>query len=463
MRHVNLPTSAGTTNIRAALAPALLFFSLLAVSFTNASASDKLLTPAAEDTYTLLRNGLLIDGTGSKPISGGAVLVRGDVIEAVGALSEIDIPAEGVHVIDVGGAAITPGFIDTHVHLVVGKGDLFAFAIGTDWSYKVLTAAENAKKTLEAGITTVRDLQGSPIGLKQAIREGLVNGPRIQLAITGIGGTAGHTDFEMPSGIDLVPLLYPPGAPRPRADGPDEVRKRARQIVRAGSEVIKLWANGGLATPHDQPQFIGLSIEEMQAAAQVATDYQRPLAIHAEGLLGIMNAIEVKPTSIEHGFYLDKKAARKMAREHITLVPTAAFVSQPTAGLPSYFRMKLDEASRAARAGFQHALDAGVKIALGTDSGFGPTHGANLRELGIYVSWGMSPMEAIVAGTRNAAEVLGWDDRIGTLEKGKLADLVVVRGNPAEDISLLATEENILLVMKGGRTAKDRREKDRSH
>ena len=413
-----------------------------------------------DSAYTLIRNGLLINGTGSKPISGGAVLIRGNKIEAVGALSELELPAEDLRIIDVRGATITPGFIDAHVHLVSGEGDLLHFALGTDWSYKLLKAAVNAKNTLEAGVTAVRDLQGSPPGLKQAIREGLIPGPRIQLSVTGIGGTGGHTDFELPSGIDVVPTLLPPGAPRPRADGADEVRTRARQILRAGSEVIKLWANGGLATPHDQPQFIGLSIEEMQAASQVATDYEKPLAIHAEGLLGIMNAIAVQPRSIEHGFYLDEEAARLMAREEIILVPTASFVSQPTAGLPPYFRLKLDEAHAAARQGFEHSLKAGVKVAMGTDSGFGPQHGDNLGELGIYVRWGMQAMDALVAGTKNAAEALGWDDRLGTLEAGKLADLVVVRGNPIEDISILGEKDNILLVIKDGKVVKDRRKND---
>ncbi len=413
-----------------------------------------------ESPYTLIQNGLLISGTGSKPIVDGAVLIQGDRIEAAGPLSEMEIPSQDIRVIDVRGATITPGFVDAHVHLVSAEGDLFQFALGTDWSYKVLKAAENARNTLEAGITTVRDLQGSPVGLKQAISQGLIAGPRIQLSITGIGGTGGHTDFILPSGIDLVPTLYPPGAPRPRADGPDEVRKRAREILRAGSEVIKLWANGGLATPHDQPQFIGLSVEEMKAAHEVARDYEKPLAIHAEGLLGIMNAIAVDPRSIEHGFYLNRKAARLMAKQDIILVPTAAFVAQPVSGLPPYFRMKLGDAHRAAREGFQYSLEAGVKIAMGTDSGYGPRHGDNLRELGTYVKWGMEPMDAIVAGTKNAAEALGWDDRIGTLETGKLADLVIVKGNPAKDISILEDKDNILLVIKGGKIVKDRRARD---
>ncbi len=438
----------------------LVILSSLLVALFLFNPSLRVEAQEGEGAYTLIQNGLLISGTGSKPIVGGSVLIRGDKIEAVGLPSKLKIPSDNVRIIDVDGAAIAPGFIDAHVHLVSGEGDLFQFALGTDWSYKVLKAAENARSTLEAGITTVRDLQGSPLGLKQAIREGLVAGPRIQLSITGIGGTGGHTDLELPSGVDVVPTLYPPGAPRPRADGPDEVRKRARQILRGGSEVIKLWANGGLATPHDQPQFIGLSVEEMKAAREVTRDYEKPLAIHAEGLLGIMNAIEVGPRSIEHGFYTDKKAARMMAREGIILVPTAAFVAQPTAGLPAYFRMKLDEAHSAARKAFRHSLDAGVKIAMGTDTGYGPKHGDNLQELDVYVRWGMKPMDAIVAGTKNAAEALRWDDRIGTIETGKLADLVVIKGNPLEDISILKDKENILLVIKGGRIMKDRRAGD---
>jgi imidazolonepropionase-like amidohydrolase len=224
--------------------------------------------------------------------------------------------------------------------------------------------------------------------------------------------------------------------------------------------VIKLWANGGLATPHDQPQFIGLNVEELKAAAEVARDYEKPLAIHAEGLLGIMNSIMVNPRSIEHGFYLNQKAARLMVEKKSILVPTAAFVAQPTAGLPPYFRMKLEEAHDAAQEGFQHALKAGVKIAMGTDSGYGPKHGDNLQELDIYVKWGMKPMDAIVAGTKNAAEALGWDDRIGTLETGKLADIVIIKGNPIKDISILKDKDNILLVIKGGKIMKDRRTKD---
>jgi imidazolonepropionase-like amidohydrolase len=413
-----------------------------------------------DSSYILIKNGMLIDGTGSKPVMDGAVLVHGNKIDAAGPLSTITVPSENVRQIDVNGATITPGFIDAHVHLISSSSNILRFALGSDWSYKVFMAARMAQNTLEAGITTVRDLYGLPVGLKRAINEGLIAGPRIQLSVTGIGGTGGHTDYGLPSGIDLVPTMYPPGAPDPRADGPDEVRKRAREILLSGGEVMKLWATGGLATPHDQPQFIGLNIEEMKAAAEVAKDYEKPLVIHAEGLRGIMNAIAVNPRSIEHGFYLDEKAAQLMADKNIILVPTAAFVAQPTAGLPPYFRLKLEEAHSAARSGFRHAIKAGVKIALGTDSGFGPTHGENLQELDIYVKWGMKPMDAIVAGTKNAAEALAWDDRIGTLETGKLADIVIVKGNPIKDIGILKNKDNILLVIKGGKVVKDRRAGD---
>ena len=203
--------------------------SLLFVVISIFSPSTIVWGQETENSYTLIQNGLLIDGTGSKPVTDGAILINGDKIESVGPLSSIKVPPKNVRVIDVKGATITPGFIDAHVHLISSGDSLLLYALGTDWSYKVLKAAKMAQNTLEAGITTVRDLYGLPVGLKRATDDGLIMGPRIQMSITGIGGTGGHTDYGLPSGIDIVPTMYPPGAPDPRADGPDEVRKRARK------------------------------------------------------------------------------------------------------------------------------------------------------------------------------------------------------------------------------------------
>jgi imidazolonepropionase-like amidohydrolase len=191
--------------IRSALNLAVV--SLFLIATFTVSSSIRVRAQETKSSYTLIQNGLLISGTGAMPVVDGSVLIHGDKIEAAGPSSHIKIPSSNVRIIDVNGAAITPGFIDAHVHLVSTEGNLLQFAIGTDWSYKVFKAAKNAQNTLGAGITTVRNLQGSPVGLKQAIREGLIAGPRIQLATTGIGGTGGHTDYRLPSGIDVVPAL----------------------------------------------------------------------------------------------------------------------------------------------------------------------------------------------------------------------------------------------------------------
>ncbi|MBY7144317.1 amidohydrolase family protein [Virgibacillus sp. NKC19-3] len=412
-------------------------------------------------TYTLVKNGTLIDGNGGEPIRDAAVLLKDDQIEAVGKLSDIPQVSE-VHEIDAQGGYILPAFIDTHVHMMMQKSALQK-TLETPFSFKFYQAMEYMKRTVNAGITTVRDAGFTDVGVKEAIAQGLVLGPRMQISVNPITITGGHGDSWMRSGVDITDPSYP-SLPSGIADGPDEVHKKVREMLRAGADIIKVHATGGVMSPTDHPEFTQFSQEELEIMVREAK-FRRGVKVmaHAQGAEGIKNAIRAGIHSIEHGIFLDDEAIELMLEHGTYLVPTllaplsvleAAKVSND---MPEYAVEKSREVIDIHNASVAKAYKAGVKIAMGTDAGVMP-HGTNLRELNLMCNIGMSPMESLVATTKVAAECMGWGDTLGTLEVGKVADLVIAKEDPIADITSLEDTNNIVTVLKNGEVVKDLQE-----
>jgi imidazolonepropionase-like amidohydrolase len=412
-------------------------------------------------TTIFIRNGTLFDCTDRDPLPKGAVLVEDNQIAAAGPEREIDLPGGEVVEIDAAGGWILPGFIDTHVHLMLEGHDLEKNLL-MPFSYNFFRAIPYFRRTVEAGITSVRDAGGLDLGIKRAIDEGLVVGPRVKISVNALSITGGHGDSWMPSGVDLNAFAAYPGMPDGRCDGTEEVRKKVREMLRAGAEVIKICSTGGVMSPTDRPEHTQFSPEELAVIVAEAS-YHGGLKVmsHAQGTQGIKQAIEAGIHSIEHGIFLDDEVVRMMVEWGTFLVPTllAPFSILEQAAqdvhFPPYAVAKARDAYECHRQSIAMAYKAGVKIAMGTDAGVMP-HGTNLRELGLMCEIGMTPREAILATTRVAAECLEWQDRLGTLEPGKLADLVIWECDPLEDVHALENNDNAVVVIKDGQIVKNR-------
>lgn len=406
----------------------------------------------------LLDDGYLIDGTGASPVPHGSVLIS-DQGTILWAGRSADAPGLGPDTrrVDVHGAALLPGFTDTHVHVLSpGGGGVNPLVNATHpASFHLLRATTSLRATLHAGVTTVRDLGGADLGVRQALEAGLVEGPRIRIAVALIGPTGGHGDSTFPSGLSLNGITRISAV----ADGEDECRKVTRTLIRAGADWIKVASSGGVWSPTDQPDDEGLSEDEIRAVVDVARRHgNRRVAAHAQGRDGIANAVRAGVASIEHGYQIDQQTIDAMLQRGTYLVPTLTTATrQPDQAktLPASYEKKM-RWIKIAREHIPVALAAGVKVALGTDCGVAD-HGDNLTELARLVEFGMTPMQAILAGTRNAAELLGMSEEIGSLEPGKRADVVVADGDPLTDISALANPDRVIMVIKDGQVHKDTR------
>lgn len=401
---------------------------------------------------TVFHDCTLIDGTGAAPVPDAVVVVTGDRITAAGPAAHVTQPAGAVRV-GLGGNTVCPGFFDCHVHFgLPGTGGPPLQKVLRPASYGYFELLARLRVTLHNGVTSARDLMGIDAGVRDAVADGLVEGPRLLVAIDMLSNTSGHADFRLPSGIDLTPLVG--GS---IVDTVDAARTRTRQLVRAGADVIKVATSGGVSSPNDDPAWLGMRAEAVAAVVEEARDHGgRTVAAHAIGRAGIRAAVDAGVHSVEHGYDLDDELRAQMVAQGTFLVPTLLETMTPVSASPQ----------GAAKSARWHALahdsvrasaEAGVRIALGTDAGLSPAHGTNLAELGLLVRFGgLTPMAAIEAGTLQSARLCGVADSLGSVEVGKLADLVVARGNPLADLDALGDAANVLLVVKGGAIVSDR-------
>lgn len=392
-----------------------------------------------DGSETLVLSGArLIDGTGAEPVRGRAVVVEKGVITQV----VEDARAPRGRRLDLAGHTLLPGLINSHVHLCFGaEADPVRPLREEPLALTAIKALLRARETARAGVTTVRDLGGreyAELAARRAIQEGLVDGPRIVAAGRPVCMTGGHGHWL-----------------GREADGPDDARKAVREQLKAGADVIKIIATGGVMTPGVEPGSPQLTFEEMRAAIEEARKAGRRTAAHAMAATGISEAIDAGITSIEHGVYLTEEIVAHMRRDGTFLVPTlnapaAIATGGLAAGIPEYMVRKSEQVVPPHVASFQLAHRAGVRIAAGADSGTPLNfHGSLLPELTLMVKYGMTPLEAIRAATVTAADCLGLGEVIGRVAPGYAADLIAVAGDLAERIEALADLKLVLVRGRG--------------
>ena len=398
----------------------------------------------------IFKNGLLIDGTGASPVSGGCVVVQGTTIGKV-YTTETEAAQEhpGAQVIDLKGMTLMPGLIDTHVHLSLhGNPQYFNELIMESPALVALKAVKKVRGLVDSGFTTIRTMGDKgqiDIAMKAAVEAGDITGPRIRTSGLCLTITGGHGDMFPPhaeiKGMGRI------------VDSPSQARQAAREQIKAGADNIKLMATGGGMSPG--PATVAqLTVEEMRAAVAVAEQNGKTTAAHAIGAEGINNALKAGVRTIEHGSFLDDTGIELLLKNDAYLVPTlAAFKTLKygdKGGVPAYTIEKVRYFQTAHTKNLKKAMAAGVNIIVGTDAGTPFNyHGESAYELECLVDNGFTPMEAIQAATKTAAEALMLAD-LGTIKAGKTADLVVVAGNPLEDIKLLQDVGNIQMVFKAG-------------
>jgi len=419
----------------------------LAFSQTNTLASFVEQNPTSE-SQIVIKAARLIDGRGGAPLEPAMVRIEGEKIVEVG--TQLAIP-KNAKVIDLGTATLLPGLIDLHTHLTDRYGTNWEEAlVKTTPGHNALWGARNARVTLLAGFTTCRDMGPTwpyvDVDLRNAINEGAVVGPRLLVAGNYVSSTGGAGDARQFSIYVDVPIV------RNLADGPDEVVKAVRTNLKNGADFIKILVTGAVLSKGIHPGAQQYSDAEIQAAVTEANRWGRQVAAHAHGIEGIKAAIRAGVRTIDHGTFLDDEAVRMLKATRNTFYVPTLYTSEVIQtegkkhGVPES-EIERDKQLRSTEiAGFKRALAAGLPIGVGSDSAVIP-HGDNAKELIIRVSLGEPPMSAIVSATSLNAEIIGWSDRIGSIERGKYADLIAVPGNPLKEITLL---DRVGFVMKGG-------------
>ncbi|SDH08222.1 Imidazolonepropionase [Sinosporangium album] len=395
-----------------------------------------------------VHNVKLIDGVNPTAVA-DAVLEAdaGGRITYAGPASDAPPAPHGVHTIDGRGGTLLPGFFDCHVHLgMPSNRSVVEEALMTNPVMRMFHSTERLKRTLESGITSARDLGALPAGFRDAVRAGLITGPRLQVSVGIISHTGGHADTTVPGGMhlgfDFCEL----------ADDVREVRKAARRMLRAGADLVKICTSGGMTSAGDDPDDEDLLDEEIAAVVDEARRHRgRWVAAHAQGRAGVLAAIRGGVRSVEHGFGIDQEGCDLLGERGAFLVPTLSAIFMPLdpAKTPPWRYEKKMRWNERTKENIAAAIERKVNIAAGTDAGIS-AHGQNLAELSYLVELGMSPMEAIKAATVNSARLMGVDDRLGTLRPGMLADLVICAGDPLRDIDVLSAPENIVLVAQQG-------------
>ena len=393
---------------------------------------------------TLIRAGHLLDvRTGAEP-AGQTIIVVGDRIKAIAPTAQT--PARpGDREVDLTKYTVLPGLMDVHTHLTMATNFDPYWELTMTPAKEAIIGVENAKVTLEAGFTTVRNVGAdsfTDVALRDEINGGRIPGPHMQVSGPALGITGGHMDEN------LLPWEYHVTG-QGVADGVAEVQHKVRENIKYGADLIKIGATGGVLSKGDDPQASQYTLEEMQAIVADAHRLGRKVAAHAHGAQGILWATEAGVDSIEHGSYINDEGIALMKKKGTYLVPTAYLVDwlREKGNLPPIYRQKMLDVSAAVKANHKRAIAAGVKVALGTDAAVYP-HGLNAHELDVYVNqFGMTPLAALQTATLNAADLMGWSDRVGEIAPGKWADVIAVEGDPLKDVRIL---QHVPFVMKGG-------------
>src|SRR5580700_10231317 len=423
--------------------------SLLLIAVLPAAAQNA--TPSPALSRTLIRAGHIVDvHTGNEPAD-QTIVVTGDRITAIAATASTPKQA-GDQEIDLRALTVLPGLIDVHTHLTDDTNFDPYLELSTSVAKSALIGARNAKVTLEAGFTTVRNVGAegyADVDLRNAINEGLIEGPHMQVSGPPLGITGGHCDDN------LLPIAYHQTA-EGVADGVEAVQHKVRETIKYGADLIKICATGGVLSKGDDPQAAQYTLEEMKAIVADAHRLGRKVAAHAHGAQGILWASEAGVDSIEHGSYIDDAGIAEMKKNGTYLVPTLYlgdwFMENAERNhVPDFLLGKAKAVMPAARKNIAHAFASGVKVAFGTDAAVYP-HGLNAHEFAVMVKLGLTPLQAIQAATVNAADLLGWSGKVGSLEPGAWADIVAVDGDPLKDVTAL---EHVKFVMKGGEVVKN--------
>ena len=399
----------------------------------------------------IIRAGHLLDAKTGKTLNNQVIVIEGDKIVAVGPASNPQAGAGGSS-IDLSTSTVLPGLIDGHTHLTGDPRNIGYQSLGLSVPREALIGARNARLTLQAGFTTVRNVAASgysDVALRDAINAGDIPGPRMLVSGPPLSITGGHCDNN------LLPYEYhatSDGA----ADGIEAVQHKVREIIKYGADLIKICATGGVLSKGDDPQASQYTLEEMKAIVADAHRLGRKVAAHAHGAQGIRWASEAGVDSVEHASYIDDAAIAEMKKNGTYLVPTLYlgdwFLENAEKNhVPDFLLVKAKAVMPAARKNVAHAFASGVKVAFGTDAAVYP-HGLNAHEFAVMVKLGLGPLQAIQAATVNDADLLGWSDKVGTIEPGKWADIIAVDGDPVKDVTTL---EHVKFVMKGGEVVKN--------
>src|SRR5579872_1545299 len=425
-------------------------FYCLLLAFTISCLAQQAPAPTAT---TVIHAAHLLDVKTGRMLDNVTITIQGGKITRVG--SNAGSAQAGANSIELPDVTLLPGLIDAHTH-ITSDPDFGYQELGISVPKEALIGAKNARVTLEAGFTTVRNVGArafTDVALRDAINEGMVPGPRMIVSGPALSITGGHCDN------DLLPYEYhaqSDGA----ADGVEAVQHKVREIIKYGADVIKICATGGVLSKGDDPQASQYTLEEMKAIVADAHRLGRKVAAHAHGAQGILWASEAGVDSIEHGSYIDDAGIAEMKKNGTYLVPTL-YLGDWLLDNAERLRIPPEMVAKArvivpmARKNIAHAFASGVKVAFGTDAAVYP-HGLNAREFAVMVKLGLSPLQSIQAATVNAADLLGWSDKIGTLESGKWADIIAVDGDPLQDVTTL---QHVKFVMKGGELVKNEYEK----
>lgn len=416
---------------------ASIFILLCLISIAPAGSS-------AQGEMTAVKASRMLDVRTGSMIDNVVILIENGVIRAAG--SKLEIPSNA-EVIDLGGMTVLPGLIDCHTHLTFDPGGFGYAGLGISIPREALKGARNAKLTIEAGFTTVRNVGArgyTDIALRDSINAGEIPGPRIVASGPSLGITGGHCDDN------LLPFEYHHKSDGV-ADGVTGVMHKTREVIKYGADVIKICSTGGVLSLGDDPKASQYTLEEIRTIVAEAHRLGRKVAAHAHGGDGIKLAVLGGVDSIEHGTYIDDEGVRLMKDRGVFLVPTIYLTdwfmeNYQKLGLPAQIIAKAREVMPAMQRNLRRAFSLGVPVAFGTDSAVYP-HGLNAREFAVYVRFGMTPLQAIQTSTLNASKLLGLEENLGTIEAGKFADLIAVDGDPTKDVTLL---ESVKWVMKAG-------------